>query len=71
VINAPATASVWRLETEVGDMLDPGQRLLVLEAMKMEIAVSAPKAGKVVKVLCQPGTVVSAGQPLIVYEPQV
>jgi urea carboxylase len=69
VINAPATASVWRLETEAGRILGAGQRLLVLEAMKMEIAVSAPRSGKVVKVLCQPGAVVSAGQPLIVYEP--
>ncbi len=69
VIRAPATASVWRIETQAGKDVEGGQRLLILEAMKMEIAVNTPRAGRVVKLLCQTGAIVSAGQPLIVYEP--
>ncbi len=68
-MSAPATASVWRIETETGQTFEAGQRLLVLEAMKMEIAVTAPKAGRVVRVLCQTGSVVNPGQPLIAYFP--
>jgi biotin carboxyl carrier protein len=38
---------------------------MVLEAMKMEILVAAPRAGLVVNILSKPGAVVSAGQNLL------
>jgi urea carboxylase len=68
-LHSPTTASVWRLETKLGDQMQAGQRVLILEAMKMEIAVTSPKAGEVVDVLCRPGAMVSAGQPLLIYRP--
>ncbi len=70
VLRSPATASVWKLETDSGSAVSSGQRVLILEAMKMEIAVLAPQAGQVVNVLCQSGAMVTAGQPLLVYRPQ-
>jgi urea carboxylase len=70
-LRSPATASVWRLETETGKHMEAGQRAILLEAMKMEIAVSMPRAGEVVDILCRPGTMVIAGQPLLVYRPHV
>jgi 3-methylcrotonyl-CoA carboxylase alpha subunit len=48
-----------------GDAVEPGQALLILEAMKMEIRVSAPDAGTVRRVLVNPGDVVERGQSLI------
>jgi len=42
-----------------------GQKLMVLEAMKMEIAVSAPGAGTVEMLNCAQGAMVSAGQRLV------
>ena len=66
-ILAPTTASVWRVEVEAGMNVAAGQRVVMLEAMKMEIAVTAPAAGEVVSVLCTPGGLVSSGQPLLVY----
>ena len=66
-LRAPATASVWRIETKPGDRMDAGGRVLILEAMKMEIAVAAPKAGVVVELLCKQGSQVMAGQPLLIY----
>lgn len=68
-ITSPTTASVWRVETGAGKPVESGQRVIMLEAMKMEIAVHAPEGGEVVSVLCQPGALVSAGQPLLIYRP--
>ncbi|MEK7326442.1 MAG: acetyl-CoA carboxylase biotin carboxylase subunit [Chloroflexota bacterium] len=50
---------------KVGDSVERGQALVLLEAMKMEIRVSAPHAGKVAKVLVSPGETVDRGQRLI------
>jgi biotin carboxyl carrier protein len=48
----------------VGDSVEKGQALALLEAMKMEIKIAAPHAGKVAQVLVQVGQVVERGQQL-------
>ena len=68
-LRSPTTASVWRLEAEAGRQVQAGDRMLILEAMKMEIAVNIPQAGEVVSVLCEPGAMVAAGQALLIYRP--
>jgi urea carboxylase len=68
---AQTTASVWQVQAAVGDTIEAGQRLFTLEAMKMEIAVHAVRAGEIVEVLCKPGTLVTSGQPLMIYRPTV
>ena len=45
--------------------MQAGQKLIVLEAMKMEIAVAAPRAGVVERLNCAPGALVAAGQRLV------
>ncbi|MEO8368719.1 MAG: 5-oxoprolinase/urea amidolyase family protein, partial [Candidatus Solibacter sp.] len=62
---SPVTASVWNIAVEAGQKVQAGQKLMVLEAMKMEIAVSAPGAGTVEMLNCAPGAMVSAGQRLV------
>jgi urea carboxylase len=62
---SPVTASVWDVAVEAGERVEAGQRLIVLEAMKMEIAVAAPSAGVVEILNCAPGVLVSAGQRLV------
>ena len=62
---SPVTASVWNIAVEPGERVQAGQKLMVLEAMKMEIAVSAPGAGIVEMLNCAPGAMVSAGQRLV------
>ena len=49
--------------------MEAGQRVFVLEAMKMEIAVHASQSGEIVEILCKPGTLVNNGQPLMIYRP--
>jgi urea carboxylase len=65
-VSSPVTASVWSIAVEKGQRVEAGQRLIVLEAMKMEIAVTAPVAGVVERVGCTTGALVSAGQVLVV-----
>ncbi|KQM82228.1 urea carboxylase [Agromyces sp. Leaf222] len=63
-ITAPFAASVWRVDVEAGASADADDRLLVLEAMKMENEVLAPVSGQVVEVYVKPGDQVAAGQVL-------
>ena len=65
---APMPGKVVRLLTEVGDTVVEGQGLLVVEAMKMQNELSAPKAGRVSAVTAREGATVSAGEVLAVIE---
>jgi urea carboxylase len=68
-ISSPVTGSVWQLKTAVGERARPGDALLLIEAMKMEIAVQAEQAGTIVELRCRRGQAVSAGETLIVLRP--
>ena len=65
-VSAPLTASVWQISAEVGQPVTAGQKLVILEAMKTEIAISSPSTGTVEALLCKPGAMVSAGQHLVI-----
>ncbi|MGE0862241.1 MAG: carboxyltransferase domain-containing protein, partial [Gammaproteobacteria bacterium] len=58
--------SVWQVLVEPGARVAPGDTLVVVESMKMEIAVVAEHAGTVARVLCKPGAHVAPGQTLLV-----
>ncbi|HEV8148307.1 MAG TPA: carboxyltransferase domain-containing protein, partial [Bryobacteraceae bacterium] len=64
-VRSPVTANVWTISVEPGQRVAAGQKLMVLEAMKMEIAVASPGAGIVEALNCAPGAMVSAGQHLV------
>ncbi|MCU1235462.1 MAG: urea amidolyase related protein, partial [Candidatus Solibacter sp.] len=68
---SPVAASVWNVAVESGQRVEAGQKLLVLEAMKMEIAVAAPSAGVIEMVNCIPGALVSAGQRLVTLRQEI
>ncbi len=51
-----------------GDLVERGQTLVLLEAMKMELRISAPFAGQVAKIHCVEGQVVERGQLLVELE---
>jgi urea carboxylase len=69
-VRSPITANVWNVAVESGQRVEAGQKLIVLEAMKMEIIVAAPSAGVIEKLNCGAGTLVLAGQPLISLRPE-
>ncbi|HXG42976.1 MAG TPA: biotin/lipoyl-containing protein [Dehalococcoidia bacterium] len=70
VVTAPMTGRVVRVQVQMGDEVEEGQVLLVVEAMKMENEVTAPVAGRVKEVLVQAGARVSEGDPLVLLEPR-
>ena len=63
---ARADASRAAADVEVGQTVAAGDPLVALEAMKTEIVVSAPRAGKVHDVLTATGRQVEPGSPLVV-----
>ena len=65
-ISSPVSGSVWRLNTQVGAHAEAGAPLIVIEAMKMEIAVQAEQPGTVVELCCQRGQPVAAGETLLI-----
>ncbi|MEO8284904.1 MAG: biotin/lipoyl-containing protein [Chloroflexota bacterium] len=67
-INAPMPGLVKEVLVAAGDSVSSGQRLLVLEAMKMENDILASAAGKVTQVTVQAGTVVDGGKALVTIE---
>ena len=65
VVSSQVAGGVWSVQVAVGDAVSAGQVLLVVESMKMEVAVLAPCDGRVAQLLCSEGQSVSAGQPLL------
>ena len=69
VVHAPAPAVVVSIAVKAGDTVAVGDRLAVLEAMKMETQVVAPFSGKVRQVMAIPNVQVDTGSPLLQIDP--
>jgi acetyl-CoA carboxylase biotin carboxyl carrier protein len=67
-VEAHITGTVWKIEVKVGDNVDEGDTVVILESMKMEMPVEAEDAGKVREILCEEGQAVNEGDPLLVLE---
>lgn len=67
-LGAPMPATVRAVLVSVGDQVTEGQTLVVLEAMKMELPLRAPRMGRVAQVRCAPGELVQPGAPLVELE---
>ena len=65
-VNAPMPGNILKVNVKAGDAVKEGQVLCVLEAMKMENEIMAPKAGTVTQVLVSKGSTVDTGAPLVV-----
>jgi urea carboxylase len=67
-VASPVTGSVWDIPVQPGQRIDIGDNLIVVEAMKMEIAIEADEAGTVKEILCSQGSAVKAGQALVIVQ---
>ena len=65
---AHITGVVWKLECAVGDEIDAGDTVAILESMKMEMPVESGVSGVVTEILCAEGQSVSEDDPLIVVQ---
>jgi acetyl-CoA carboxylase biotin carboxyl carrier protein len=67
-IKAQTTGKVWKIETLQGAKLEEDDVIMILESMKMEIPVFAPKAGTLVAILVSEGDSVADGQVVATIE---
>jgi biotin carboxyl carrier protein len=65
---ATIPAVVSQILVQPGDPVEEGDKLILLESMKMVIPIQAPYAGVVIALHCNPGESVAAGVPLIELE---
>lgn len=65
-VSAPMPGNIIRVDVKQGDTVKEGQILVILEAMKMENEIVAPKDGTVAQVVTSKGAVVDTGSPLVI-----
>jgi acetyl-CoA carboxylase biotin carboxyl carrier protein len=67
-IEAHITGTVWKIEVAVGDPVEEGDTVAILESMKMEMPVEAEDEGTVKEIAVEEGQAVNEGDTLIVLE---
>ncbi len=67
-IKAELAGNLWKIVVREGQQVGADETLMIIESMKMEIPVIAPKAGRVAKIHVQEGQAVQEGQLLIEIE---
>ncbi len=67
-VEAHITGTVWKIEVEVGDQVDEGDTVVILESMKMEMPVESEDPGVVKEIVVEEGQSVSEGDTLVVLE---
>jgi acetyl-CoA carboxylase biotin carboxyl carrier protein len=65
-IEAHITGTVWKIEVAVGDTVEEGDVVAILESMKMEMPVEAEDEGTVSEILVAEGQAVQEGDALVV-----
>ena len=68
VCRSPVSGIVVRIAAQIGQTLQAGDILLVLEAMKMETNITSAAAGKVASIKVAPGDSVQSGQVVVEFE---
>ena len=68
-VTSPVSGSVWQIRVAAGQRVEKGEALVIMEAMKMEIAVVAETSGTVVAIHGTAGTGARAGDLLLALRP--
>jgi len=68
-ISSSIPGKIVSLDVKIKDIVEQGQVIMILEAMKMQNEIQAPIAGRVVEINCQSGDSIEANTPLIIIEP--
>jgi len=67
-VEAHITGTVWKVECQIGQDVEEGDTLVILESMKMEMPVEAEDDGTVREIRVEEGQAVSEGDTLVVLE---
>ena len=65
-VGATVNGNVWKILVNVGDKVEKGQVISILEAMKMEIDIESPCSGSVIAIPVKPNDAVEEGQTIVV-----
>jgi len=65
---SPVTGTVWKIERSVGDRVEEGESVLILESMKMEIPLEATVSGVIAEITVEESASVEEDQVLCVIE---
>ena len=65
-VAAHITGTVWKIECKVGQKVNAGDTLVILESMKMEMPVETTDAGTVKEIRCKEAQAVNEGDVLVV-----
>jgi len=68
VIKAHITGTVWKIEVKVGEQIDEGTVVAILESMKMEMPVEAEESGVVEEIVVVEGQAIAEGAPILRYQ---
>lgn len=67
-VKSEIAGKVWKIESKIGDTVEEEGQIMILESMKMEIPVLAPRAGTIKAFLVAEGDSVAEGQPVATLE---
>lgn len=67
-VKSEVTGSVWKIVTVVGQKLEPGDTIMIIESMKMEIPVIAEEGGTIKEIRVSESESVAEGQVLAIVE---
>jgi acetyl-CoA carboxylase biotin carboxyl carrier protein len=65
-VRSEIAGSVWKIEVTVGDTVAEDDPLIILESMKMEIPLLAPRAGTVMEILITEGDPIAEGDVAVI-----
>jgi acetyl-CoA/propionyl-CoA carboxylase biotin carboxyl carrier protein len=63
-LEAPLQGNMWKVLVKQGDVVEEGQLLCIIEAMKMENEITAHKAGRITELPIEEGAPIQAGAPI-------
>lgn len=68
VVKSEIAGKVWKIESKVGDRVDEEGQIMILESMKMEIPIEAPRAGTVREFLVAEKDAIRDDQVLLILD---
>lgn len=69
-ISSSIPGKIVSLNVSLDQIVEQGEVIMILEAMKMQNEIQAPISGKVVEINCESGDSIEANMPLIIIQPQ-
>jgi acetyl-CoA carboxylase biotin carboxyl carrier protein len=63
-LKAELAGNMWKIVVKEGQQVGADETLMIMESMKMEIPINAPRAGRVAKIHVKEGQTVQEGAPL-------